>query len=72
LSVKLLISNNNINIPIIENKELLVKIIKKNDFLYKKIKKNEINQYSSGEPIDEGKKLSLDKSIEKLSIMYGK
>ena len=73
LSVKLLISNNNnTNIPIIKNKELLLKIIKNNDFLYKKIKKNEINQYSSEEPIDEGKKLAIDKSIEKLSILYGK
>ena len=73
LSVKLLISNNNnINIPIIENKELLVTIIKKNDFLYKKIKKNEINKYLSEEAIDEGKKMAIDKSIEKLSIMYGK
>ena len=74
VSVKLLISknNNNNNIPIIENKELLLTIIKKNDFLYKRIKKNEINKYSSEEPIDEGKKLAIDKSNEKLSILYGK
>ena len=71
LSVKLLISNNNISLPIIENKENLLSIIKKNDYFYKKIKQNEVNQYTGGEPIDEGKKLAIDKSIEKLNIIFG-
>jgi len=73
LAVKLLISKNiNLDVPIVENKDLLHSIIKKNDYIYKKIKKNEINQYTGGEPIDEGRKLQIDKSIEKLNILYGK
>ena len=72
LAVKILISKNvNLNVPIIENKELLNSIISKNDYIYKKIKKNEVNQYTGGEPIDEGSKLKIDKSIEKLNLLYG-
>lgn len=71
LSVKLLISKNNLSLSIINNKDNLTSVIKKNDYFYKKIKQNEVNKYTGGEPIDEGNKLAIDRSIKKLGILYG-
>lgn len=72
LSVNLLISKNiNISAPITTDISLIDKIKNKNDFFYKQIKKNEINEYTSGEVIDDGQKNSIDKSIERINIVMG-